>query len=100
LLAEQSVARSSNGLDRSASELLAQVAHVKINRCMAEGRTRFLQVFAEIEAGQRCEELADALSLSGESGSRGCWDEHSRDSRFGRKAAIRFAWKAAASARY
>jgi RNA polymerase sigma factor (sigma-70 family) len=37
-------------------------SYTKINRCMAEGRKRFLQVFAEIEAGQRCEELAEALS--------------------------------------
>jgi RNA polymerase sigma factor (sigma-70 family) len=36
--------------------------YTKINRCMAEGRKRFLQVFAEIEQGQRCEELAAALS--------------------------------------
>jgi RNA polymerase sigma factor (sigma-70 family) len=37
-------------------------SYTKINRCMAEGRKRFLQVFAEIEAGERCPELADALS--------------------------------------
>jgi hypothetical protein len=36
--------------------------YTKINRCMAEGRKRFLQVFAEIEQGQRCEELSSALS--------------------------------------
>jgi RNA polymerase sigma factor (sigma-70 family) len=37
-------------------------SYTKINRCMAEGRKRFLQVFADIEHGRRCEELAAALS--------------------------------------
>ena len=37
-------------------------SYTKINRCMAEGRKRFLQVFADIEEGRRCEELAGALS--------------------------------------
>jgi RNA polymerase sigma factor (sigma-70 family) len=37
-------------------------SYTKINRCMAEGRKRFLQVFADIEHGRRCEELATALS--------------------------------------
>jgi RNA polymerase sigma factor (sigma-70 family) len=37
-------------------------SYTKINRCMAEGRKRFLQVFAEIEQGRRCSELAGALS--------------------------------------
>jgi RNA polymerase sigma factor (sigma-70 family) len=37
-------------------------SYTKINRCMAEGRKRFLQVFADIEEGRRCEELATALS--------------------------------------
>jgi RNA polymerase sigma factor (sigma-70 family) len=36
--------------------------YTKINRCMAEGRKRFLQTFAEIEQGRRCEELSAALS--------------------------------------
>ena len=36
--------------------------YTKINRCMAEGRKRFLQAFADIEQGRRCEELAAALS--------------------------------------
>jgi RNA polymerase sigma factor (sigma-70 family) len=36
--------------------------YTKINRCMAEGRKRFLEVFAEIEQGRRCGEYADALS--------------------------------------
>jgi RNA polymerase sigma factor (sigma-70 family) len=36
--------------------------YTKINRCMAEGRKRFLRTFAEIEQGRRCEQLADALS--------------------------------------
>ena len=37
-------------------------SYTKINRCMAEGRKRFLQVFADIEDGRRCDELAAALS--------------------------------------
>jgi len=37
-------------------------SYTKINRCMAEGRKRFLQVFSDIEHGRRCEELAAALS--------------------------------------
>jgi RNA polymerase sigma factor (sigma-70 family) len=37
-------------------------SYTKINRCMAEGRKRFLQVFSDIEHGRRCEELASALS--------------------------------------
>jgi RNA polymerase sigma factor (sigma-70 family) len=37
-------------------------SYTKINRCMAEGRKRFLQVFAEIEDGRRCDQLASALS--------------------------------------
>lgn len=37
-------------------------SYTKINRCMAEGRKRFLQAFAEIEQGRRCEELSSALS--------------------------------------
>jgi RNA polymerase sigma factor (sigma-70 family) len=37
-------------------------SYTKINRCMAEGRKRFLQVFADIEHGRRCDQLAAALS--------------------------------------
>ena len=36
--------------------------YTKINRCMAEGRKRFLQTFSDIEQGRRCEELSTALS--------------------------------------
>jgi RNA polymerase sigma factor (sigma-70 family) len=36
--------------------------YTKINRCMAEGRKRFLEAFTEIEEGRRCEELGGALS--------------------------------------
>lgn len=36
--------------------------YTKINRCMAEGRKRFLEVFADIEHGRRCERHATALS--------------------------------------
>ena len=46
--------------------------YTKINRCMAEGRKRFLQVFAELEQGRRCNEVAAALSAvaDGEAGGR------------------------------
>lgn len=37
-------------------------SYTKINRCMAEGRQRFLRIYSEIEQGRRCEELGDALS--------------------------------------
>ncbi len=37
-------------------------SYTKINRCMAEGRKRFLEVYASIEEGRRCEDLAAALS--------------------------------------
>jgi RNA polymerase sigma factor (sigma-70 family) len=36
--------------------------YTKINRCMAEGRRRFLEVFSDIEAGRRCDALAADLS--------------------------------------
>ncbi len=36
--------------------------YTKINRCMAEGRKRFFEAFADIEQGRRCEELAASLS--------------------------------------
>jgi len=36
--------------------------HTKINRCMAEGRKRFLEVFDELEQGARCDELTGPLS--------------------------------------
>jgi RNA polymerase sigma factor (sigma-70 family) len=50
-------------------------SYTKINRCMAEGRKRFLQVFADIEQGRRCEELATALSeLADGEGANGSTD--------------------------
>lgn len=36
--------------------------HTKVNRLMSEGRGRFLDVFASIESGDRCDQLAPALS--------------------------------------
>ncbi|MGH2982726.1 MAG: zf-HC2 domain-containing protein, partial [Solirubrobacterales bacterium] len=54
-------------------------SYTKINRCMAEGRKRFLAVFAEIEQGKRCDQLAAALSMvaDGESGGREADQVHS-----------------------
>jgi RNA polymerase sigma factor (sigma-70 family) len=50
-------------------------SYTKINRCMAEGRKRFLQAFADIEQGRRCEELAGALSaLADGEGANGAAD--------------------------
>jgi RNA polymerase sigma factor (sigma-70 family) len=50
-------------------------SYTKINRCMAEGRKRFLQAFADIEQGRRCEELATALSaLADGEGANGTTD--------------------------
>jgi RNA polymerase sigma factor (sigma-70 family) len=46
-------------------------SYTKINRCMAEGRKRFLEVFAEIEEGRRCDRLADALSMVADGESQG-----------------------------
>lgn len=52
--------------------------YTKINRCMAEGRKRFLEAFADIEQGRRCEELADTLSAlaDGEASVAGAEDVH------------------------
>jgi RNA polymerase sigma factor (sigma-70 family) len=36
--------------------------YTKVNRCMAEGRKRFLEAFAKIDGGQRCAELTSVLS--------------------------------------
>lgn len=37
-------------------------SRTKINRCMVEGRRRFLDSFSAIEEGQRCDELSGAIS--------------------------------------
>lgn len=37
-------------------------SRTKINRCMVEGRRRFLDTFSAIEEGQRCDDLSAALS--------------------------------------
>lgn len=46
--------------------------YTKVNRCLAEGRQRFREVFGSIEEGRRCEELAPTLSafVDGEANSR------------------------------
>lgn len=36
--------------------------YTKVNRCMAEGRKRFLDVFADIERGERCKRWENCLS--------------------------------------
>lgn len=36
--------------------------YTKVNRCMAEGRKRFLDVFADIESGKRCQRWEQHLS--------------------------------------
>jgi RNA polymerase sigma factor (sigma-70 family) len=40
-------------------------SYTKVNRCMAEGRKRFLELFGAIEEGRRCEEIAPALASLG-----------------------------------
>ena len=37
-------------------------SYTKVNRCLTEGRKRFLAVYAEIEAGEACERVAPALA--------------------------------------
>jgi RNA polymerase sigma factor (sigma-70 family) len=36
--------------------------YTKVNRCITEGRARFLKVYAEIEAGDECERFAPTLA--------------------------------------
>jgi RNA polymerase sigma factor (sigma-70 family) len=36
--------------------------YTKVNRCLTEGRARFLRVYAEIEAGEECERFAPTLA--------------------------------------
>jgi DNA-directed RNA polymerase specialized sigma24 family protein/predicted anti-sigma-YlaC factor YlaD len=38
-------------------------SYTKVNRCLAEGRARFLRRYAEIEAGEECRRLAPLLSM-------------------------------------
>ena len=37
-------------------------SYTKVNRCITEGRARFLKVYAEIEAGEECERFAPTLA--------------------------------------
>jgi RNA polymerase sigma factor (sigma-70 family) len=37
-------------------------SYTKVNRCLTEGRARFLKVYAEIEAGESCERFAPTLA--------------------------------------
>jgi RNA polymerase sigma factor (sigma-70 family) len=37
-------------------------SYTKVNRCITEGRARFLKVYAEIEAGAECERFAPTLA--------------------------------------
>jgi len=36
--------------------------YTKVNRCITEGRARFLRIYAEIEAGEECERFAPTLA--------------------------------------
>ncbi len=36
--------------------------YTKVNRCITEGRARFLKVYAEIEAGEECDRVAPTLA--------------------------------------
>ena len=47
-------------------------SYTKVNRCLTEGRARFLKVYAEIEAGAECDRFAPTLAaLVGGSASAG-----------------------------
>jgi RNA polymerase sigma factor (sigma-70 family) len=37
-------------------------SYTKVNRCLTEGRARFLRVYAQIEAGEECERFAPTLA--------------------------------------
>jgi RNA polymerase sigma factor (sigma-70 family) len=37
-------------------------SYTKVNRCLTEGRARFLKVYAQIEAGEECERFAPTLA--------------------------------------
>jgi RNA polymerase sigma factor (sigma-70 family) len=37
-------------------------SYTKVNRCLTEGRKRFFELYAEIEAGEACERVAPALT--------------------------------------
>jgi RNA polymerase sigma factor (sigma-70 family) len=39
-----------------------QWTYTKVNRCITEGRARFLKVYAEIEAGEECDRFAPTLA--------------------------------------
>ena len=62
-------ARRGEGADaQGAGPLLREIGeslgwtYTKVNRCITEGRARFLKVFAEIEAGEECERFAPTLA--------------------------------------
>jgi RNA polymerase sigma factor (sigma-70 family) len=50
------------GFSYAEIQAITGFSYTKVNRCMAEGRKRFLELFAGIEEGRRCEELAPALA--------------------------------------
>ena len=50
------------GFSYAEIQAITGFSYTKVNRCMAEGRKRFLELFAGIEEGRRCTELAPALA--------------------------------------
>ena len=42
--------------------------YTKVNRCITEGRARFLAAYAEIESGEECDRFAPALAALAEGG--------------------------------
>ncbi len=51
-----------NGLSYEEIGRELQWTYTKVNRCLTEGRARFLKVYAEIEAGESCERFAPTLA--------------------------------------
>jgi RNA polymerase sigma factor (sigma-70 family) len=61
----RALALKAEGFSYAEIQAITGFSYTKVNRCMAEGRKRFLELFARIEDGSRCDELAGALAALG-----------------------------------
>ena len=61
----RTLALKAEGFSYAEIQAITGFTYTKVNRCMAEGRKRFLELFARIEDGSRCDELAGALAALG-----------------------------------
>jgi hypothetical protein len=61
----RALALKAEGYSYAEIQAITGFSYTKVNRCMAEGRKRFLELFARIEDGSRCDELAGALAALG-----------------------------------